>query len=140
MSDEKTQSEVVHLMANRFPCSLCGTETVYRSPEAEATHDQRCLCCVEWGAPTQHTARSWKAECELVLDSAGKEVARTNYKVRIEAYANALLIAAAPELLAVCKEIMRQFDEVCPPNMEQAAWDMLEAALRKAEGGLNHEA
>ena len=52
-----------------------------------------------------------------------------------EAVANARLIAAAPELLAVAKWLQKHRGECFIPNPQNDFDDMLTAAIAKAEGG-----
>jgi hypothetical protein len=54
-----------------------------------------------------------------------------------EGLANARLIAAAPDLLAACKELIRivDSDSVEPVELARCRFDDVRAALAKAEGG-----
>lgn len=88
----------------------------------------------------EHTPGPWRATKERrgreqttldIRDGDGRQVAMCNGYVaqndEEEAFANARLIAAAPDLLAAAKMVME--------NPGHKAIAMLEAAIAKAEGG-----
>lgn len=51
-----------------------------------------------------------------------------------ESYGNARLIAAAPDLLAVCQEILPGLEALCTLGVENIHLKHLRAAIKKAEG------
>jgi hypothetical protein len=48
--------------------------------------------------------------------------------------ANAMLIAAAPDLLAACKALVEVLSKDTPVSDIDEAWDMANRAIDKAEG------
>lgn len=89
---------------------------------------------------SKHTPGPWRS-CErgdysdyhgasvvIVSPVADMRVAVVHHHGTSEADANASLIAAAPELLAALKEVVRI------SNRNHAAWDKARAAIAKAEG------
>lgn len=69
--------------------------------------------------------------CPVIRDAANGLVAGISMRRDLKAVdANASLIAAAPELYGACRAALNMVDtDQGPPN-----WDMLRAALAKAEG------
>lgn len=53
-------------------------------------------------------------------------------RTRMEAYANARLISAAPDLLEACLRAFEQTDRIARPN----DWETLRAAIAKATGNV----
>jgi hypothetical protein len=90
----------------------------------------------------QHTPGPWTAYCQnntaAIRDKDGVLLASASVRdiETPECQANARLIAAAPELLEVCKHVLLE----CPGiwNTCQSTWEtfgaMLDAAISKAEG------
>jgi hypothetical protein len=84
-----------------------------------------------------HTPGPWQTDGQFV--TVGKQfVAETSGKVGFhEDRANALLIAAAPELLAACLSALRALgDNTSPGPMDDDAKTALRAVIAKAGGAL----
>jgi hypothetical protein len=86
---------------------------------------------------TLHTPAPWK--CDLVslkiwTNDGNTEIDRTSSDVSIsEEEANARLISAAPDLLAIINEICMQHD-MGLNKIEASLYDIAKTTLRKAKG------
>lgn len=90
----------------------------------------------------KHTPGPWKRQARngvnrlRIVDAKGRQVADANhYNERGEE--NADLLAAAPELLAVARELVRQFGRVSPIGTG-GLYELIQdanAAIAKATGG-----
>ena len=98
-----------------------------------------------------HTPGPWRVTDEICRFSGGEVIRPNNgdgvdspvafvcdfnrYDRDEERQANARLIAAAPELLAAAKAVIRAFGFAPPENMDlPTEWDDLSSAIAKAEG------
>ena len=86
---------------------------------------------------TAHTAGPWTAEptmpsdgfnCWHIATPSGDIAWSKGYQHEPEKQANALLIAAAPDLLAALKAVVRISDR------KHDAWDFAHAVIARAEG------
>lgn len=83
---------------------------------------------------SSYTTGPWKVSGSYrVKREDGRIIARTDYEHNDENDANALLIAAAPELLEIAQRLMAM-----PVNLKDVRWEPLirscKAAISKAEG------
>ena len=60
--------------------------------------------------PMKHTPGLWNKDRNMIEDSSGQVIAEVSYKQSGYVQGNAHLIAAAPELLEACKEMLRFYD------------------------------
>ena len=74
---------------------------------------------------TKHTPAPWTTDRGHILDSDRNVLASVPYSLGdAQDHANARLIAAAPELLAVCKDVLRH---------KATDWNALADLIAKAE-------
>lgn len=97
---------------------------------------------------SEHTKGPWKfradgrtGDCGICADGTGifveafAEIRHAGENAREEALANARLIAAAPDLLDVCREFLSVIGpEGYYPTAGKTATDRMRAAIVKAEG------
>ena len=84
---------------------------------------------------SKHTKGPWEVRADWIVGFNGALHVATIPRAFDGDYseANALLIAAAPDLLAACKEALRMVRN-CTGNWTLGVEDMLERAIAKAEG------
>ncbi len=102
--------------------------------EAKHTKEPWVLCrmihavCETWGIKGEDTG-NWIAQCHPFNgDAVGQE----------EAWANARLIAAAPELLEALETVVERMEELQKVTSYPLAWPRVKAmdAIAKAKGGI----
>lgn len=85
-----------------------------------------------------HTPKPWIKSRNLIETAAGDIIATVSYEQAGYVQANGTLIAAAPDLLAACKDFLRALDWMTVEDFSQAATRpyrvAMEAAIAKAEG------
>lgn len=77
-----------------------------------------------------HTPGPWTEDRQFIRDSDGNSVARIDYEQSGYIRANAALIAAAPDLLAACREAYLLLDGGNPRH--ESLHDTLAAAIARA--------
>lgn len=86
---------------------------------------------------TKHTPGDWKAGerdsgVTFIFDDDDKALHQVGGRTLEQIEANAKLIAAAPEMLEVCKEALRMYEKVLPAGGWQHVHDGLMSVIKKA--------
>lgn len=78
----------------------------------------------------QNTAKNWYVNQEGDITDGEQLIAEPNYLTK-ESYKNAHLLAAAPDLLAACEEVLDVIEWLIP---NAVAINSIKAAITKAKG------
>lgn len=114
-----TRAQVSHTPGSWEVAPFCDTDEVLN---VVANYEERAGSD---GRVTKHA--HWIAECDAGLDFDTDHEAQLDENI-----ANAHLIAAAPDLLAACKEFVRKCE--CGEARSTRSYIQMKAAILKAEG------
>lgn len=93
--------------------------------------DEKFGGCVRGGPPVEYARGSGQEQIVMVVSRSN---APPDVDLIAERDANARLIAAAPELLAALKAIVKVIDRADDRECPVAALEMARAAIKRAEG------